>query len=56
MSATPPDGVKPDQNIAEFHNMLGSHPARVIVFVKASQPFMANRLDHLAPRWQSSGL
>jgi hypothetical protein len=29
--------------------MLGIHPARVIVFVKASQPFVANRLDQLAP-------
>ena len=41
--------IKPDQNIAELHNMLGIHAARVIVFVKASQPFMANRLDQLAP-------
>jgi hypothetical protein len=29
--------------------MLGIHAARVIVFVNASQPFMANRLDQLAP-------
>ena len=28
--------VKPDPNISEFHNMLGSRPARIIVFVMAS--------------------
>ena len=28
--------VKPDPNISEFHNMLGSRPARIIVCVKAS--------------------
>lgn len=37
--------IKPRQNIAELHNMLGNHAARVIAFVKASPPFMANRLD-----------
>ena len=38
--------VEPRENIAELKNMFGNNAARVVVLLKAFQPFVAYRPDH----------
>jgi hypothetical protein len=41
--------VEPRQDIAQLTFVFGFDGARVVVFVKARQPLMANRPDQLKP-------
>ena len=38
--------IQPCENVTQFHHVFAHHAARVIVFVKAFQPLVAERPDH----------
>jgi hypothetical protein len=40
-------GIKPGQYIPQFAGVLRSHAANAVVLIKALQPFVTNRPDHV---------